>query len=427
MPKKISFKPHSILCLPTKKNQTALSNVYMFYLSMNGLFRYSLEDDSVENIQLFGEQIFCIKDVLCILNRNILTVYFDLVTNILNYTVESRIIHIRQSEEYLLFICENSLECIRVERNKATQSRIRIRNIRDATIKDEFIYIVTAEEVFRANKILLNKENEYNCIGEGDLIKIDEFLTIKKTRLIYSKDVKRCYVFNDNIALLFKEELMVYKMDNGKLREKFKLKQSTEVWNIDQYGILSSKEGLVDMSKAPTMLLSDKIYCSSKNGYVGENRVYYVDEIKGEYSNRITMGNESIREIRIDKNEIVVPEYAKDVKELYINFKSKINEWNKIHEQISKNDSRNKIEQEVRELQESVEKEIAKLNKKKEVVEKRIGILMEKAGKIKMDTKRMRALMDELAGKLNRAMKKNISKYVGKLKMQKAAFLDMVE
>lgn len=452
-----SFNIKSFDKIAVKSNNALLTDEYIYFIRNSEISKYSLTTDEEISLKICGEKIFYVKNMLLVLNKMTLTVYYDKhCKNIDNYPVKEGYDRIVQVEDGLIFMYGNSIDCILSSEKKSFRRiEIETNSLLDIFISGDDLYLKQLSTIYKTKKIVLSYTNSYKHIGLGETIELNEFLTVKKTVVLDNVKNPRLFVTSKELFSYSETEVIKYTLGD-KLKEEYRLKldhSGSEKFapigdddlnckimtsSVDMFGeYLSNNDELIHLGSVPISTLHSAIFSSYKNAFLSFDKVYYISpvEIQPRYPGHEIeefATNNMLTCFSIDPNTIKVPEYIKkegeDLVRSYVDFKVNVEKWNKIRSEIKKRDNgeRNKIIKELKTLRNEIEISVQAYTSKREFAERAIDKLTEKATKKKMETERMRKLMKELWEELDTLKKIDTAEIFSKLKMQRATLKNII-
>lgn len=424
-----------------KKNHTmALTQKKLFYLFNTYVYEYDLETNATQNLKISAEKLFTIHNILITLNKTILTVYYNKTTHVKQYNLENGYRSIKITNYGIIFIYPTHLMGIILEDNSIIsfkQTQLFLNNIIDVDISEHYIYILLQTQLYKIKKSILNIVNKIEILPDSEIIKINEFTSIKKYVISILVNGKLLWTTNNGVIIVYDDKIIKYKISNDNFcHEEFTLLRDDKFMPIQFYdgGYLLFNNQLIEINTVPIKILSFPIITSFKNKFLSHNKIYYINNIANDtvfhttdLENISTINNLIDNTLYFNPETIQYPDYLSDnEKELFMNFKLKVEKWKKIIEEFNKRVyDRKIIINELESLKHNIKIELEKYNVKKQKIKNYVINLTNKAQNVKLEDSIKKSILD-INKKLDSLQNKQLKTYYTKLKIQQETLKDLL-
>lgn len=386
---KVTFENHQI----TETSITAFLNNKIYFFHEKAIKSYNL---STKKIDLFknienSTNLFVVKDTLCSLYANKLTVFSEKEETYKLKDIPVKIIRNESKTDSIGFLYENSLEIF----NLFKLSLISLVGLKvtDIFTKDYHSYLVIDNSIFMTKNIFIT------------------FQIVKPVK-IYSADktVERLFV-EEAFYLKMNNLICKFSMINGSLSFDYSIKDSDSSLFLKNY-FYGSK--LVFFGNAPFLIVNEEInnmFTLRNEGFylaLSPRRIYYIEEdydvlsrscipvsCETEFMNDLKWFSSSIT---VNENEIKVPQEFIGCKSKYLDLEVKLVKYEKLLERVQVLDSKvEKKEHELLFMHKRLKDDILNLEQKHSLVQKMIEKLTKMSREVSPgDTSRFYELIDKL-------------------------------
>lgn len=423
-----------------KKHTMVLTQKKIFYLFNTYIHEYDLETNTIKNLKISAEKLFTIHNILITLNKTILTVYYNKTTHVKQYNIENGYKSIKITNYGIIFIYPTHLTGIILEDNSTIsfkQTQLFLDDIVDVDISEYYIYILLQTQIYKIKRSILNITNKIKILPDNEIIKVNEFVSIKKYTIFILEDAKLLWSTKNGIIVVYDNKIIKYKIsDNDLCREEFTLLRDDKFTPVQFYdgGYLLFNNQLIEINTVPIKILSFPIIASFENKFLTYNKIYYINNVTNDSISHVTdQENVSTVNDLIDNTlyfnpeNIQYPDYLSDnEKELFMNFKFKVEKWKKIIEEFNKrNHDRKYIINELEVLKHNIKTELEKYNAKEEKIKDYVTNLMNKAQQVKLEDS-IKISISNINKKLDNLQNKKLKTYYTKLKIQQETLKDLL-
>jgi hypothetical protein len=408
---KISYDNHLI----PETNVTCFLNNKIYFFHNKSISFY---DISTKKIEIFKRienvtSLFIVKNVLCALYANKLTVYAD----------EERIVKLADIPINLVldnnavgFLYKDSMEIFNL--SKISLINFGGLKITDIASEGNYSYLLCNKDVYKVKNVFITFQ-------------------ITKPLKIHSSEESFERIFMHKNILFLKSQNSLFKysiFENTAILEySFKFEKFRNF--LSNYFVGKT---LSYLGNAPILILNDEIsnfFLLEGVNYVGisPSRIYYIEEDtdkchKTPNKDFLDDFSDFTKNITINENEIKVPEEFEDLKTQYIDVEVKLLKYERMLTKVQEIDSKmEKREHELRFEHKKLRDEIILLEEKEKNVKERIERLTKKARKILVgDCSKFYELISKLEGLLDNKKSFDVD-FKEIFKMQRAALRSKLE
>ncbi|OQS53914.1 hypothetical protein EHP00_1518 [Ecytonucleospora hepatopenaei] len=443
MLKQITYKEYTKdVCegISSDKNKIGLDSNYIYYINKakkNEIFKYDFEKNMSEGIKICGESIFCILNALFVLNGEILTIYNK--DKITNFNIQQTFFKVKLTDLGLIFFYENYIDCILAENTKGNLKQfyritIDILEIQDLIFNADFVYFLTKKEFFKLKNVVLNKCNEYKLIGNTDVVKLNAYLSIKKTFICKNNDNFTHLHIYENIVVFWNNQIFNKSiLHDNLLKIDFIFSQKNLKIDFCHKNYVIINNILVEIKTGLHKILSSHILCAKNNMFLSYDKIYFIDNVSEQKETNYLCFSKydsyyKDLGIEIDVNSLNIPDFlSEDEKLAFIEFKIKYEKWKRFRDLIKNEQKRTDLIKELVLLKETILKEVKILKEKEERCSLIVKMLSEKANKLKIGNDIDINLLKNLKNKIN-SFKNNhsIGVFYEKLCSQRCVLKDIL-
>lgn len=364
------FKSHSI----QNTSVSAIYNETVFY-SNNGIFSYSLSSgESREMLPIKSASSVGILDdsTLYVLSGNNLTFLsthgYPNRKDLRLCEIPTRCIEYQKQVGFLyatgIEICKNKRSPVKIETGF---------KIKDMAVWDEECYILTESgRVLRCRNMFITEQ--LNIQGSMVIPKIE------KRESAY----ERIFAYKDNIFLMSSAVVEKYKIENNTLVLLYRFAYTGSYKDAFMHQDYLATDSLVHLSKAPFLVLKDRLFCFNGKVGVAADRIYFLEETRQAIEERPLYESRKF-ESTVNRSAIKVPEFVKDAvqKEKFINNSAIVMQYEKIAEEIrSLCKSLEKREMECAKELGEIRDKITDLERKGDMIRRRVAEIKIRADKV---------------------------------------------
>lgn len=396
---------------------SAIAGDTIFYFDNKHVYTYSIATGS--HTALFNLETVSFFSVLqasflCVLTGNILIVT-SINKNLLKSEIKLKSIpnKVFQYKDALGFIYQDSIEIFKIGKKKTVKIETQF-VIRDIATDENDSYVLTSgNQVFKFKNIFITEQftvpTKMSCIMES----IEQF--------------NRIFIYKDSIFLLSRDSVHKYHINRNSLCLQYTLAvDSADAFVYEDYLVSNT---LVHLSKAPFLLIRDKVYGFDGHMAITAGRLYIFEE-DGDMkeSTNLTYASGACSR-SINPNSFEIPEIIKDQgqREQYLKncilleeYKRMIERAQEINESLDLREKKRK--EELCELKEKLQV----VEKKNEEIKKRVEAMKTRARKVAFggDTTKFYSRVSLLKELLEKVPAGKLSSLREKLKVQNVVLKD---
>ncbi|KAM0679491.1 hypothetical protein GINT2_002335 [Glugoides intestinalis] len=396
---------------------SAIAGHTIFYFDNNHLYSHSIQTGictEVFKLETVSFLSVLEESFLCLLTGNILLVT-SINSNLLKIEIKLKTIpeKVFKYKDALGFIYPESIEIFKIGKKRSVLIETPF-VIRDIATDDEHSYVLTSRnQVLKFKNIFITEQftppTRMSCIMDT----VEQF--------------NRIFIYKESLFLLSNDSVHKYHINRTSLSLQYTLALDSRDAVIYKDYLMS--ETLVHLSKAPFLLIKDKVYSFDGHIAITAGRLYFLEEEDSIQENTYPIYSSGDTTRSINPNSFKIPEIIKDQgqREQYQQSCILLEEYKRMVERAEEiikglNSKEKKQEEELCELKEKLEV----LEKKNEELNKRVESLKARARKVACsgDSRRFYSRVSLLKELLEKVPTGKLNSLKEKLKVQNVVLKD---